>query len=124
MSEADFAALKDGVYDFCFRNPNGSLSIVRLHLWCGRKKVRSAQLDLWQSNYNLRGGSEFARENQDYRDAHRRDLKGQRVMVPSDSLSQTTLTFSALKCDMASWLLRAARLICTVENLQDIRVAG
>jgi hypothetical protein len=116
-----FGALPDGTHYFLLPGPDGKPQSVNLRLWHIRRKVRSAQFDLWPSEWNIRPDRlpEFNKHYGEYWDAREKQIpNGQIIHIPH---GQDTFTMCALKEDIGTWLHCAAQFICVRRNLSDIR---
>lgn len=114
-----FQALPDGTHHFRLQGPDGEIAPVRLYLWDARRKVRSAQFDLWPTPWNIKQGDLVA-----FNDIYRKYWKQHDTQIPKGGVSvpsgESTFTLDALKHDIGEWLHRAAQFICDTGHLYAI----
>jgi hypothetical protein len=123
VSREDFAAMKDGQYQFYFETPRGKTGTVTLDLsGSARKKFRDAAFDMSSSNWNLKS------EVVDTFGTHCSDeirkifpglnLTPHRIKIPEGGpRGCSCLSLSIPKEYEGEWLLKSASIILDVGNL-------
>src|SRR2546423_3484778 len=99
-----FSELPDGTHYFLLHGPDGKPQSINLYLSGIGRKVRSAQFDLWPSEWDVKPDRlpVFNKQYEAYWDAHEEQApKGQFIHIPS---GYSTFTMCALKRDIGTWL--------------------